>query len=166
MSRIAAALDGIGFARSYTLNLLDAFPADDWFRMPDGGVTHVGWQVGHLTTSQYFLCLQRTRGPRPEDANFLPPEYVKLFGRQTVADSDPAKYPSPAEIRATLDAVLAQVRAELPSIDDASLDQPLTVPHRICKTKADCLVWCGRHELIHAGQIGLLRRLLGHAPVW
>ena len=34
------------------------------------------------------------------------------------------------------------------------------------KTKIDTLRWCGDHELIHAGQIGLLRRLLGHKPVW
>lgn len=99
MSRIAAALDGIGFARSYTLCLLDALPPADWFRTPPAGVSHIGWQVGHLTVSQYFICLQRTRGPRPEDANFLPPESVRLFGRQTAADPDPAKYPSPADIR-------------------------------------------------------------------
>jgi hypothetical protein len=166
VSRIAVALAGMEFARSYTLSLLDGLPAADWLRMPAGGVSHIGWQVGHLITSQYFLCLQRMRGKRPEDATLLPSEYVPLFGRQTVADPDPAKYPPPAEIRAVLDAVFAQVNAELPKMDDAGLDDPLTVPHRICKTKADCLVWCGRHELIHAGQIGLLRRQLGHAPVW
>ena len=166
MSRIAAALAEMEFARAYTLSLLDAVPPADWFRTPPGGVSHIGWQIGHLIASQYALCLKRTRGERPEDTNFLPPEYVLLFGRLSVAEPAPDKYPPPTALRAVLGRVFDQVRSELPTLNDASLDDPLTVPHRICKTKADCLVWCGRHELIHAGQIGLLRRQLGHAPVW
>jgi hypothetical protein len=28
------------------------------------------------------------------------------------------------------------------------------------------LRWCGHHEMTHAGQIGLIRRMLGLSPVW
>ena len=166
MSRIQAALEGIAFARSYTLSLLDTIPHADWFRMPAGAVSHVGWQVGHLTSSQYRLCLLRTRGARPQDAEFLPADFIKTFGATSEIDPDPAAYPSPEAIRGVFDRVHRQVLAEVPTFDDAALDAPLETPHRICRTKFDCLPWCGRHELIHAGQIGLLRRQLGQKPLW
>jgi uncharacterized damage-inducible protein DinB len=38
--------------------------------------------------------------------------------------------------------------------------------HALVRTKYQALAWCAQHEVVHAGQIGLLRRLLGHPPVW
>jgi len=58
------------------------------------------------------------------------------------------------------------VLRELPTLSDAELDQPVPHPHRFAKTKLLALLWCAHHEMLHAGQIGLLRRLLGHAPLW
>lgn len=166
MSRLRAALDGIVFAREYTLTLLDTIPPTDWFRMPVGAVSHIGWQVGHIASAQYRLCLVRTRGARPEDAEFLPADFIMTFGATSEIDSNPAAYPLPEAIRLVLDRIHARVLAEVPSFDEAALDAPLESPHRICRTKFDCLPWCGRHELIHAGQIGLLRRQLGQKPIW
>ena len=36
----------------------------------------------------------------------------------------------------------------------------------MAQTKLDSLFWCAHHEMLHAGQIGLVRRLLGQAPLW
>jgi hypothetical protein len=166
MSRPQAVLTNIVFARGYTLRLLDAVPAADWFRMPPGGVTHVGWQVGHLAFAQYMLILTRVRGPRPDDAELAPPSFLALFGRDSVADPDPSKYPPAGEIRAVFDRVHARVLTDLPAVPDADLDGPLLKPHMLCRTKLECLHWCSHHEAIHAGQIGLIRRLLGHRPLW
>src|SRR6478672_11762287 len=138
MSRIRAALDGIAFAREYTLSLLDTIPHADWFRMPAAGVSHVGWQVGHLAGAQYRLCLLRTRGARPEDAEFMPEGFIKAFGATSVIDPDPAAYPSPAAVREVFDRVYRRVLAEVPTFDDAALDAPLETPPRICRTKFDC----------------------------
>ncbi|HKA07616.1 MAG TPA: hypothetical protein VKD71_10185, partial [Gemmataceae bacterium] len=38
--------------------------------------------------------------------------------------------------------------------------------HRLCRTKFDFVRWCSHHEFLHTGQIGLIRRMLGHKPVW
>jgi uncharacterized damage-inducible protein DinB len=46
------------------------------------------------------------------------------------------------------------------------LDEPVLTPHSLVKTKFEALLWCAQHEGVHAGQIGLLRRLLGYPPVW
>ena len=166
MSRLRDALDAIRFARAYSLGLIDSFAPADWFRMPAGGVTHLAWQVGHLAMAQYRLCVERVRGVRPEDARVVPPEFLTLFFRDSVPDPDPARYPNPAELRRVLDGVHDRVLAELADWPDADLDAPTLTPHKFCKTKLDCLRWCSAHEMLHAGQIGLLRRLLGQPPQW
>jgi hypothetical protein len=166
VSRVQTALTNIVFARKYTLRFLDALPTADWFRMPPGGVTHVAWQVGHLAFAQYRLALDRVRGPRPDDANLINESFLKTFGRDSVADPDPARYPTAAEIRAVFDRVHEHVLAELPGVPDAVLDEAPAKPHQLCKTKLECLHWCSHHEAVHAGQIGLIRRQLGYPPIW
>jgi hypothetical protein len=166
MSRIRDALDRIVFARTYTRELLDTIPESDWFRMPAEGVTHVAWQVGHLTMAQYALCLSRVRGPRPDDEQLIPAAFIQAFGRGAVPNPDPAKHPPAAEIRATFDRVHERVLAELADFPDADLDTPLSTPHRLCKTKIETVRWCSAHEMVHAGQIALLRRLFGQRPIW
>jgi hypothetical protein len=39
------------------------------------------------------------------------------------------------------------------------------VPYAAFATKFGGLLFCSHHEMLHAGQIGLLRRLIGKAPV-
>jgi hypothetical protein len=166
VNRLQLVIEQIVFARNYTLGLLDKTPMTDWFRQPPGGVSHVGWQVGHFAFAEYRLALWRIRGPQPQDEGLFTPEFLRLFGANSVPDADPAKYPPPAEVRAMLDRVHEQVLRELPGLDDGELDQPVPHPHPFAMTKLLALLWCAHHEMLHAGQIGLLRRLLGHQPMW
>jgi hypothetical protein len=165
-SRLRHALDQITFARGYTVGILDTIDPAEWFRMPAEGVTHVAWQVGHLAMAQYRLCLERLRGVRPDDDQLIPAAMLKAFGRQSVVDPDRTKYPPAAEIRAAFDRVHDRLMAELPGTPDADFDSPILVSHRFCKTKMDCVWWCSAHEMLHAGQIALLRRLFGQKPIW
>ena len=73
---------------------------------------------------------------------------------------------SPAEVLAVFDRVHEQAMRELSELDEARLDDPVPHPHPFASTKWKALQWCAQHELVHAGQIGLLRRLLGHEPMW
>ena len=43
---------------------------------------------------------------------------------------------------------------------------PCRTRTRFTTTKLRALLWCARHEMLHAGQIGLLRRHLGYPPMW
>jgi hypothetical protein len=167
MTRVQGALAQIRHVRRYTLSRLEPIPVGEWFRMPAEGVSHVAWQVGHIATSQYRLCMDRVRGHRPDDEQLIPQSFIKLFGRGSVAESDAAKYPSPAEIRATFDRVYERVMAELADYPDAELDVATPPPaHPMFNTRFGALIWCGQHEMLHVGQIGLLRRLAGTAPLW
>jgi hypothetical protein len=160
------AIERIVFSRGYTVRLLDKIDAVDWFRMPTPEVTHIAWQVGHLAMAEYRLVLERIRGERPEDSAMISPEFLKAFGKQSVPHSDPNGYPSPAEIRAVFDRVHRQALDELPGLPEADWFSPPVTPHSLYNRKIDSLFWCAHHEMLHAGQIGLLRRLLGFIPVW
>jgi len=48
---------------------------------------------------------------------------------------------------------------------DAELDVPVEQPHPVFTTKLEAVEYAPQHELIHAGQIALLRRLMGKAPL-
>ncbi|HVU86838.1 MAG TPA: DinB family protein [Pirellulales bacterium] len=157
----------IDAARRYSLGLLESVHERDWFRQPTEGITHIAWQMGHLAAAQYSLCLLRLRGAQDTDAQILPPKFTELFLRGTAPVPDPAKYPAPAEILETLGRVQAAVETELARHADADLEQPQRgKPHPLFTTTLGGLFWCARHEMLHAGQVGLLKRLLGYAPKW
>lgn len=159
------ALRQIEFARSYVLSILAEIDEADWFVMPPSCPTHVAWQVGHLAMAEYGLCLFRMRGRQPIDLELMTGSFRKQFSRGSVPDADASKYPSAAEIRATLDRVHAQVLKEAPSFSAEQLQEPVEMPYAVEATKLGGLLFCSHHEMLHAGQLGLLRRLLGRQPV-
>lgn len=166
MSRLQFAIDQIVFSRNYTLGLLAQTPEAEWFHVPQGGVSHVGWQVAHLTFAEYRLALWRIRGALPQDRELMSDDFIRMFGVNSVPDPNGSGQPSPAEIRATFDRVHQRVLHELAGLPEGALDEPVPHPHPFAKTKFLALIWCAQHELVHAGQIGLLRRQLGHPPLW
>lgn len=163
MTRIQAAIDQICRARKYTEELLNHTDAGVWFRQPQEGVTHIAWQVGHLAVGQYNLALRRVRGEEPGDALFMLPHYVQLFGKGSQPLADAAAYPAAGEIRGFFERVHARVVEELNGLPERVADQPSYPPeHLMFKTKLGALEFCVCHEFLHAGQIALLRRLLGY----
>jgi hypothetical protein len=145
--------------------LLADIEPDDWFTIPSGCVTHLAWQVGHLAMAQYGLCLFRIRGRQPIDTELMTSAFRKKYSKGTTPDSDPANNPSPAEILQVFDRVYEQTMTEMTGYDEATLGEPVDMPYTAYATKLGALLFCSHHEMIHAGQIGLLRRLLGKAPV-
>ena len=164
MSRLELIGEQIAKARAYSASLLEDLNPDDWFAMPGSGVTHLAWQVGHLAAAEYYLTMVRIRGQKDEDASLIAPELLKLFGRGSTPDPDPGKYPPVEDILQVFHRVHAQAIDELRQLPDAVLDEP-TDPHPMFTTKLGAVSFCPLHEMVHAGQIGLLRRLLGRAPL-
>jgi hypothetical protein len=165
MSRLQIALAQIDFAREYTLSLLADIHEADWFHMPAGIPSHIAWQVGHIAMAQYGLALFRQRGRTPEDSDLMSAPFRKQFSRGSEPDPNPANNPSPAEIREVFEKVYAQVKKESPHFADAQLDEPVDMPYMAVPTKLGALYFCAAHEMLHAGQIGLIRRSLGKKPV-
>ena len=164
-SRLELAIGQIKFAREYTHSLIADLEPADWFRQPAEGVSHLAWQIGHLAMAQYGLCLFRMRGRADVDQELMSSSFRKKFSKGTTPDPDPAKNPSPEEIRGVFDRVYEQSMLELPTFSDDILDEPVEMPYAAIATKFGGLLFCSHHEMLHAGQIGLLRRLLGKLPV-
>lgn len=164
-SKLEIAIKNLEFARKYTHSLLEDFADDEWFRQPADGVTHLAWQVGHLAMAEYALTMIRIRGKEPADADFISSDFFKQFKKgsspQTVADN----YSDPSEIRLVFEQVHKHALAELAGYSDEELDVSLPEPHAVFDTKLGSVFFCSSHEMMHAGQIGLLRRLLGKNPV-
>ena len=164
-SQIDVARRQIEFARSYTKRLLADIEPDDWFRMPGGATTHIAWQVGHLAMAEYGLVLLRVRGKEPEDKAFITNDFIRKFKRDSVPADDPAAYPAMDEILKVFDSVHAKAMEEIGDFTAEQLSEPLPMPTAAYESKLGSLLFCATHEMLHAGQIGLLRRLLGKEPM-
>jgi hypothetical protein len=162
---LALAMQQIEFARGYFLATLADVEERDWFVMPAGCATHVAWQVGHVAMAEYGLCLFRQRGRQPVDLELMTSGFRKLFSRGSAPVAEAGKYPSPAEIRATLERVHAQVVKEAAGFTAEQMQETAEMPWAVEATKLGALLFCSHHEMLHAGQLGVLRRLLGRQPI-
>ncbi len=163
--RLAFAIERIQFARNYTKSLLKDIADEQWYTPIGDGLTHVAWQVGHLASAQYSLCLARIRGAQPEDEQLIPAAFREHFRKGSIPHAGGAGYPSPAEIRDVAAAVHARALEELPQLSEELLDVPIENPHPVFNTRFEALVFCPEHEMLHAGQIALIRRSLGKPPM-
>lgn len=163
--RLTVLLDQLRLVRKFTLERLNDFHEDEWFALP-GGVTHAAWQAGHLAMAEYRLCLARLRGEGPDDEQLISAHCLQLFGKGSTPDPNPSAYPAPTEILAMLARVHEAATTECAKLSDADLDAPVLRPHPWFTTKLGALSWCAAHEMSHAGQLAMLRRLLGKKPLW
>ncbi len=164
-NRLEIAIKHLEGIRVYTRTMLNGLEPDDWFWTPTPAITHIAWQVGHLAMAEYGLLLFRQRGRADVDSELMTGKFRKLFMKGTTPSNLASDYPDPAEIIATLDRVRTQSMLELPTFDGPGLDEPLDPPHMGYANRYGCLLFAGDHEMLHCGQIGLLRRLMGKAPV-
>ena len=165
LAGLQLAIEQIKFARAYTQTLLADIDDDEWCRVPVGASTHLAWQLGHLAMAEYGLCLFRQRGRRSEDIALMPSKFRKQFSRGSMPMIVQAENPPVAEIQSAFDRIHEQSLAEMATLDSATLAEPIDMPYAATPTKLGSLLFCSHHEMIHAGQIGLLRRLLGKQPI-
>jgi hypothetical protein len=163
--RLSLALDRIKFARGYTSRFLPDLADRDWFWSPNELTTHIAWQVGHLAVAQYNLCLRRVRGRIAADESLISDRFIDCFKLGSQPVPLPANNPPLAEIHRVFDGVLNQALSELQGRSDAELDVPVEQPHPVFQTKLEAIEYAPPHELVHAGQIALLRRLMGKPPL-
>jgi len=164
-TRLQGALERIEQSRHITWQFIADLSPEEWFWHPREVTTHAAWQVGHLAVAQYNLCLRRLRGRTKEDETLLPDAFIEHFklGSQPAAGAENNR--PLAEIQHTFEAVYQQVLTELAERTDAELDFPTDPPHPVFKTKLGGVEYCPVHELVHAGQLALLRRLMGKPPL-
>jgi hypothetical protein len=164
-ARLEVAIDRIQKARLYTQQFLNDLTPEEYFWVPSGYTTHIAWQVAHLAASQYSLCLRRLRGRTAEDEAIISETFFDSFKIGSTPVAGMKNNPPLEKIQRVFDAVHQRVVTELPSVDNAELDWPVEPPHPRFKTKLGAIEYSPLHEYVHAGQIAMLRRLMGKPAV-
>jgi len=159
------AKEQIIFARNYTKSLLADVPDEQWHERPAGCPSNIAWQVAHLAFAEYALALMRVRGKEPTDQELISNDFFKRFKKGSVPPAAPENEFTIAEIRATFDRVHERTLQEIPTFGDQLLAEPLPAPFVAQANKLGSLLFCAVHEMLHAGQIGLIRRQLGKPPI-
>ena len=154
----------IEFARDYTVRLISDVDEADWFTQPAECPAHLAWEIGHLAMAEYMLVLFRLRGKQPEDDEIVSRAFRKAFAKGSTPASVHGQFPDAVEIRRVFDAVHLRAMRELSEYTDDQLQQTIVEPYAVTNTTLGSLLFCAQHEMLHAGQIGLIRRMLGHAP--
>ena len=117
-------------------------------------VNHVKWLTGHVVSTRYMLlnlCGRPAQEPFPS-----------LFEKGKGLDSD-AEYPSMQALLADWDALSEQLAEQMDQIteEQANGPAPFQVP-TTDQTFRGVLTFFLHHEAYHIGQIGILRKYLGH----
>jgi uncharacterized damage-inducible protein DinB len=137
---------------------LEGLPDDDFWRRPEGGGNPIGWMLGHVTGSRYTL-LNRLGDPAKT-------EWGNIFARGMPL-SEVQHYPSRERLQMAWKDTHGRMREAFASVSPDTLAEklgrrigPLDDP-----TVGETITFLAFHEAYHAGQMGYLRRLLGHAGV-
>jgi hypothetical protein len=149
--------------RDMSDKLLEAFQSpEDWTHQLAPGTNHALWFAGHMAASDNWMISMVA----PERAKQMD-EWNALFGTGSQPTSDPDNYPPPAEV---LDA-MRERRGVLIELLKGSSDKELAKasPEAIldfCPDYGAIFESTAWHEALHAGQVTLIRRALGHAPLF
>ena len=152
-------------AREYTLTLLEDLDDELWSKTVPGCPGHVAWQVGHIAMAQYGLTILRIRGKEREDEQFITSDFFKHFKKGSIPSQSGEGQPTVAEIRQVFADVHAKALELIPTYTAEMLLEPVPLPYMVYPNKLGSLLMCSAHDMLHAGQIGMLRRALGKAPV-
>jgi uncharacterized damage-inducible protein DinB len=153
-------------AREMTLSQINDFADDELLVQPCPGGNHPLWLLGHIANSEDGLILSFCKGE-----NVLPGSYFKLFGIGSTPQTAASAYPSRDEILAGMEEAHAAAIDYVGGVSPEELDRP---PHGLDRLRPEaqelfhsrgaCILHHALHEANHAGQMAVLRRILGKKP--
>ncbi|MBR9801371.1 DinB family protein [bacterium] len=159
----ARLLHGLNTARNYTNELLSALSSEsEWLHRATSGGNHALWIAGHLAVvdNAFIGRFDESRAWTDHD------DWKTLFGKGSQPHDDAAAYPSVETIRETMAerrAVLLEC-LESCSDEDFRRELPPGAPPFLYDI-ASMFQMGAWHEGIHAGQLSIIHRQLGHPPL-
>jgi hypothetical protein len=154
--------DAIKSVFKSNFNILDKYLSDlsdaDMLVRPVPGANHAAWQLGHLITGEIGLLANVPGGSQLE----LPAGFAERHGKEAAAAEPPKNFLNKAEYLALFKKVREQTFAKLDKLLDADLDKPNTGRiAEIAPTIGDLFLLVANHQMMHGGQLVVLRRKLG-----
>jgi len=148
--------------RQLSEKLLAAFHTPlEWVHQVHPGCNHALWFVGHMANTDNFLL-----------SLVAPPQAVRLedfgqrFGMGSQPVNRPEEYPPPQDVLETM----RERRRTLLAVLDHFSDEELAAPTPAGSPEflpdfAAVFEMANWHEAMHAGQLSVTRRALGHKPL-
>lgn len=151
---IKGAMSGAHFVmNTYLSDLTDA----ELLMRPVPQANHIAWQLGHLIASEHKFMEQVKPGISPK----LPAEFAGRHGKDTAGVDDPKKFYTKKEYTDLYNAQRNASLHILETLSDTDLDKPGPESMRsYAPTIGAVMILLGNHELMHAGQVAVLRRKL------
>jgi len=142
--------------------LADFRTPEQWTFQVHPSCNHALWFAGHMATSDnFFLSLVA-----PEKSQRLP-EFQAKFGMGSQPTNQPAEYPAPESVLATMRERREELLAVLEKMTDEDLARktPPGAPDFLPDIASvfELAIW---HEGQHSGQVSVARRALGHKPLF
>jgi len=147
-------------SRECLLGLAQDFEGDHVVHQVFEGSTHCLWILGHVAVTDNMVISQIDASRKKELAG-----YWEKVGMGSTPVGDAGQYPTKDELLAAL-AERRQVLLDLvDGLTDADLARATTGPIKdFAPTIGELLRMGGWHEVMHAGQLSLIRRSLGFKP--
>ncbi len=148
------------FSRSVSLGLFEEVPKDKLLHQPLPGGNHALWILGHIAVSdEYFL-----RNLAGQTTPHLEAWQAQFFAG-SVCVPDAAAYPPIEEVLACLNEARERLIAWFGSLPEEQLQGPLPGEKSFfAPTYAALMSSIAGHEMLHAGQLSVVRKSLGIAP--
>lgn len=161
MSELKLLQDQFQLAHDWTLRLVQDLDEAYWKKSPEGLLTNINWQVGHIMVGLYFQALVCTGGKREGLKEQIPlADYIELYRMGSHPNERLEQKPGKAALLEGLLATQNKVVTALQALSEAALSDAVPVKHPVAKTKREVLIWCTHHQMWHNGQISMLKRLL------
>jgi hypothetical protein len=127
------------------------------------GTNHIAWQLGHLIQAENYMMEKVCPGSMPK----LPEGFKQQHSIETAASDDPKAFLTKAQYLALFKEQRAATLAALAKMSDEDLDKPTPPPlDKMWKRAGDVFAMQGTHWVMHAGQWAIIRRKLGHKPLF
>ncbi|MEL7835139.1 DinB family protein [Fodinibius sp. Rm-B-1B1-1] len=142
-------------------NVLDGFSDEETNRRLHGNkhINHVKYLAGHLLNSQYGLAA--LAGLQP-DIKWN--DLFAVMGQSKARDD--IDYPDIEEIKAEWNALYQPVRSNLAKLTGDDLTRTPPDPfNQVADSNGELWAFINHHTAYHIGQIGILRRGFGKAPM-
>jgi uncharacterized damage-inducible protein DinB len=141
--------------------LADFKTPEQWTFQVHPSCNHALWFAGHMATSDnFFMSLVA-----PEKTKQLP-DFQAKFGMGSQPTNDPAVYPPPESVQATMRERRQTLLAALEEMSEEDLARktPAGAPEFLPDVASvfELAIW---HEGQHRGQLSVARRALGHKPL-
>ena len=130
------------------------------YRPAGGRGNHPLWLLGHVANSEAHLA--GWGGAKVDVPAVADPA---KFGMGSTPAADASIYPSKQELLAYAAAVRKQVLAGLAKVEASDLEKPAVNAPEFFKSRGHCWQIVVTHEMMHVGQLTVVRKELALPPV-